>query len=74
MTLVPLDPPTGQRGITVHIESIHADGARLAELSRLVDAGALTLRVAETLPLAEAPTAHALLAKGGVRGRIVLVP
>jgi D-arabinose 1-dehydrogenase-like Zn-dependent alcohol dehydrogenase len=29
--------------------------------------------VAETLPLADVAEAHAKLAKGGVRGRIVLV-
>ncbi|WP_405865607.1 zinc-binding dehydrogenase [Streptomyces sp. NBC_00005] len=31
-------------------------------------------RVAETYPLAEAAKAHARLAEGGVRGRLVLVP
>ena len=74
VTLTPLDPPSGERGITVHIEAIHHDGIRLGELAELVDKGALTLRVAATVPLDEARTAHELLAQGGVRGRIVLVP
>jgi NADPH:quinone reductase-like Zn-dependent oxidoreductase len=40
----------------------------------LVDAGALTTRVAETYALDEAVKAHARLAEGGLRGRLVLVP
>lgn len=45
-----------------------------ALLVRLVDEGVLTLRVAETYALGEAAKAHARLAEGGVRGRLVLVP
>jgi NADPH:quinone reductase-like Zn-dependent oxidoreductase len=50
------------------------DGKRLAELVSEVDAGRLTLRVAETLPFTAAGDAHARFAKGGLRGRIVLIP
>ncbi|MGI5250927.1 hypothetical protein [Actinacidiphila glaucinigra] len=39
----------------------------------LVDGGVLT-RVAETHSLAEVAKAHARLAEGGLRGRLVLVP
>ena len=53
---------------------VSADGARLAELVRLVDEGVLTLRVAETYALDDAAKAHARLDEGGVRGRLVLVP
>jgi NADPH2:quinone reductase len=74
VTLTPYTPPAGERGITVRVESIHHDGTRLGELARLVDDGALSLRVAATFPLDEARAAHELLAKGGNRGRIVLVP
>lgn len=49
-------------------------GAALAGLSRLAAAGKLTLRVADTYPLADAARAHERLQAGGVRGRIVLVP
>ena len=56
------------------VQIVHRDAAVLAELARLVDAGELTLRVAETFPLDQAGAAHELFAKGGVRGRIVLVP
>ena len=74
ITLVrPSAPPTLRR-TRVIIHEVWADGARLAELAALVDAGRLTLRVAGTLPLHEAATAHERLAAGGVRGRLVLVP
>ena len=69
----PFTPPP-LRGTTVHVFEISADGARLAELAALVDAGRLTLRVADTLPLTDAKTAHERLGAGGVRGRLVLVP
>jgi NADPH:quinone reductase-like Zn-dependent oxidoreductase len=67
-------PPPGLRGITVHHVLIVADGNRLAALAGLVESGALTLRVADTYPLADAATAYARLAEGGLRGRLVLIP
>ena len=60
------------RGTRVDQVWVHADGARLAELSALVDAGRLTLRVAGTYPLAHIAQAHERLAAGGLRGRLVL--
>ncbi|MFB9477124.1 NADP-dependent oxidoreductase [Nonomuraea salmonea] len=45
---------------------------KLHEILHLAEAGVLTPRVAATLPAAEAPEAHRLLAKGGTRGRLVL--
>ncbi|MFC4054442.1 NADP-dependent oxidoreductase [Actinomadura syzygii] len=66
--------PLPLRGITVRNVWIRADGARLAQLSDLADAGRLTLRVAGTLSLDEAAKAHERLAAGGLRGRLVLVP
>ena len=60
--------------VQVLVQIVHRDAAVLAELARLVDAGELTLRVAVTFPLDQAGAAHELFAKGGVRGRIVLVP
>ncbi|MEU8840112.1 zinc-binding dehydrogenase [Streptomyces roseus] len=53
-------------------EEVAADGALLAELVGLVDAGALTLRVSRTIPLADAVKAHVRLAEPGTRGRLVL--
>ncbi|WP_433463976.1 NADP-dependent oxidoreductase [Spirillospora sp. CA-128828] len=66
--------PASVRGVRTTSVAVSADGARLAELAALVDEGVLTLRVAETYPLEEAAKAHARLAEGGVRGRLVLVP
>jgi NADPH:quinone reductase-like Zn-dependent oxidoreductase len=48
------------------------DGARLAELARLVDAGELRIEVQETYPLAAAAEAHAVIESGHVRGKLVL--
>ena len=66
--------PAPVRGVRTDAVQVRADGARLAELVRLVDEGVLTLRVARTYALEEAAKAHARLAEGGVRGRLVLVP
>jgi NADPH:quinone reductase len=69
----PSEPPA-ERDIDVRTVHIHHDGPRLAELVKQVDAGRLPLRVATTLKLEQAADAHRLLEKGGVRGRIVLIP
>ncbi|MGW0203976.1 NADP-dependent oxidoreductase [Nonomuraea sp. NPDC003201] len=66
--------PLPLRGTQVFDHWIRADGARLADLVALVEAGSLTLRVAEALPLDQVAAAHRRLAKGGLRGRLVLVP
>ncbi|MFF3460840.1 NADP-dependent oxidoreductase [Streptomyces sp. NPDC002619] len=72
--VIPQAHPASERGVRTTSVAVAADGARLADLVRLVDSGVLTLRVAETYPLEEAAKAHARLAEGGVRGRLVLVP
>ncbi|MFI1028627.1 alcohol dehydrogenase catalytic domain-containing protein [Streptomyces sp. NPDC020951] len=72
--VIPGAQPASVRGVRTAAVEVAADGARLAELVRLVDDGVLTLRVAETFALAEAAKAHARLAEGGIRGRLVLVP
>ncbi|MFF5019985.1 NADP-dependent oxidoreductase [Streptomyces sp. NPDC001165] len=66
--------PEAERGITVETVQQAPDGKRLAALVSEVDAGRLTLRVAEKFALADAATAHERFGKGGVRGRLVLVP
>jgi len=66
--------PRGLRGIRVESISIRADGPALRALSALAGRGKLALRVADTMPLAEAAKAHQRLAEGGLRGRIVLLP
>ena len=66
--------PPPLRGTRVQNVWIRNDGPRLAELSALVDAGKVTLRVAGTRALSDVARAHEELAAGHVRGRIVLVP
>lgn len=72
--VIPGAHPASVRGVRTGSVEVAADGARLAELAALVDDGALTLRVAETYALDEAAKAHARLAEGGLRGRLVLQP
>ena len=66
--------PLPLRGTRVANVWIRADGAQLAELVALADAGHLSLRVAETMPLEQVARAHERLAAGGLRGRLVLTP
>lgn len=66
--------PPPLRGTRVENVWIRADREQLAELVALTDAGRLTLRVAEMLPLQQVARAHERLAAGGLRGRIVLCP
>ncbi|PKV79154.1 NADP-dependent oxidoreductase [Nocardia fluminea] len=68
VTVVGGADPMPLRGIRVHHAWISADGAALATLAGYD----LTLRVADTLPLEHAADAHTRLARGGLRGRIVL--
>ncbi|WP_031102758.1 NADP-dependent oxidoreductase [Streptomyces sp. NRRL S-146] len=72
--VIPQAEPASVRGVRTGAVEVGADGARLAELVRLVDEGVLTTRVAETFALEDAAKAHARLDGGGVRGRLVLVP
>jgi NADPH:quinone reductase len=66
--------PVPLRGITVTEQWIAADDTALAQLSSLAGTGRLTTRVADTMPLHEARQAHRRMAKGGIRGRLVLTP
>ncbi|MEV5877025.1 NADP-dependent oxidoreductase [Streptomyces sp. NPDC052101] len=66
--------PEAERGVRMENVWVRPDGTQLAELVRLVDKDALTLRVAQTYPLEDSAKAHARLAEGGARGRLVLVP
>ncbi|MFJ7146858.1 NADP-dependent oxidoreductase [Streptomyces sp. NPDC100445] len=66
--------PLPLRGITVSEQWVAADGSALRWLSSLAERGQVSLRVANTLPLHHAVQAHEALAKGGLRGRLVLTP
>jgi NADPH:quinone reductase-like Zn-dependent oxidoreductase len=71
---VAAEAPPGLRGIRSVNHWIAADGVALGQLSALAAAGRVTLRVADTLPLARAAEAHRRVAAGGLRGRLVLTP
>lgn len=64
--------PEPERGIRIRLTQVSPDAAMLTTLSDLATAGALVLRVAQTYPLDQAAQAHARLAEGGLRGRLVL--
>ncbi|MFG2869613.1 NADP-dependent oxidoreductase [Streptomyces sp. NPDC048338] len=63
-----------ERGITVEVLFARPDGPLLADVLTRVAAGELPARVHALAPLDEAADAYRTMAKGGVRGRIVLVP
>jgi NADPH:quinone reductase len=65
----------GGRGVTfvpVYVRTYARERAKLDALRAQAEAGVLTLRVARTAPMEQAPEAHRLLEAGGVRGRLVL--
>ncbi|GAB2512991.1 NADP-dependent oxidoreductase [Nocardia heshunensis] len=74
VALLPPVAPPAERGITVSTVQQSPDGRRLAELVDMVEAGTLSLRVAQTYSLDQAADAHARFEKGGLRGRLVLLP
>lgn len=54
------------------VTSYAEEWAKLDRLREQVESGAVTLRVAQTYPAAEASAAHARLQAGGTRGRCVI--
>ncbi|NIH65697.1 quinone oxidoreductase family protein [Modestobacter marinus] len=65
----------GQRGLRVSpvmVRDYAEEHAKLDRLREQVEKGEITLRVAQTLPAAQAAEAHRRLEAGGVRGRLVL--
>ena len=66
---------TGERGIhftQTWVRSYDGEYEKLDALRRMVEAGTLTLRVADTVPPERAGEAHARLEAGGTRGRLVI--
>jgi NADPH:quinone reductase-like Zn-dependent oxidoreductase len=62
-----------ERGIEATNIGIQPNARQLEELSRLVDAGEIAVRLARTFPLEEAPEALKESRAGHVRGKIVLL-
>jgi NADPH2:quinone reductase len=65
----------GQRGLRVfpnRVSRAAQDRPALDRLRQQAEDGVLTLRVAQAFPAEQAAEAHRLLARGGIRGRLVL--
>ncbi len=73
-TLPGAEPPpeAAARGVQGKSFSAHPDGAALAEIGGLIDAGRVKTRVGVTLPLSEARAAQEQAQGGHTRGKIVL--
>lgn len=69
--IAPYAPPP-ERGIRVTTVGVHTDRATLRRVAALAEAGHLTARVADVLPLEAAADAHRQIEKGGRRGAVVL--
>jgi NADPH:quinone reductase len=66
---------SGDRGLRFHpvyVRNVARSRALLDGLRGRAEDGTLRLRVARVLPMEQAPEAHRLLERGGIRGRIVL--
>ena len=68
------DEENTRLGVTVTAIQVRSNGAQLAELTRLLDAGTIRVAIDSTFPLAEAAAAHGRAARGhfALQGKIVL--
>ncbi|MFD4260498.1 NADP-dependent oxidoreductase [Streptomyces sp. NPDC058534] len=66
------DEENARLGITVSGTQVRANGAQLAELGRLMDAGTIRVAIDSTFALADAQAAHKRAAQGHIQGKIVL--
>lgn len=74
VTSVPTAVPDAARGIDPKTVQVQPDAEALGELAdRAVD-GRLTVRIAEVLPLERFHEGYARLARGGIRGKVILTP
>jgi NADPH2:quinone reductase len=64
--------PPAERGISAQAVQVQPDAAALGPLAERAAAGDITVRVATTVPLAEFRRGYDLLARGGVRGKVVV--
>lgn len=66
------DEENTRLGLTVSGTQVRANGAQLAELGRLMDAGTIRVAIDSTFALADARVAHKRAAQGHIQGKIVL--
>ncbi len=67
------EPQRDIRFTATFVRTYDGEYEKLDRLRQLVEAGALTLRVAGTVPPERASEAHARLEAGGTRGRMVII-
>ncbi|MGW7443979.1 NADP-dependent oxidoreductase [Kitasatospora sp. NPDC054795] len=65
-------PDLSARGVRTTVHQVREDGAGLGELARLVDSGALRLRVHAAYGLQEVRAAHERFREGRLAGKIVV--
>jgi len=61
-----------KRGVTVSNNQVRSNGAQLAEIGKMLDAGTLRVAIDSTFPLADAAAAHERAARGHIQSKIVL--
>ncbi|MEV7523185.1 NADP-dependent oxidoreductase [Streptomyces sp. NPDC091371] len=66
------DEETAKLGVTVSGTQVRSNGAQLAELGSLLDAGTVRVAIDSTFALADAGAAHERAARGHIQGKIVL--
>ncbi len=74
VTTVPPAPDAGDRDVRTVALFVRSDREQLARLVGLVDAGRLTVDVAETLPFTDLASVHARSEAGELHGKVVLTP
>jgi NADPH:quinone reductase-like Zn-dependent oxidoreductase len=72
VTIVDLEQVRPTRHIDTHLLYFRPDGQQLAELTKLVDTGQLTVHLDQVVPLAKAREAHERLETRHHQGKIVL--
>jgi NADPH:quinone reductase-like Zn-dependent oxidoreductase len=63
---------TAKLGVSTSTTQVRSNGAQLAELARMLDAGTLHIAIDSTFPLADARQAHERADRGHIQGKIVL--
>ena len=59
-------------GVTISATQVRSNGAQLARITDLLNAGTIRVAIDSTFPLADARQAHERAARGHIRGKIVL--
>jgi len=68
----PLPKLAEQSGVRFAAVGVEPDAAGLQALSELVEAGRLRVHLQQTVPLEKLPDAYAVLAAGGVQGKLAI--